>query len=151
MLRKEPFTDAQLKEISTNWTQANAVIMPGGTAPPGIKEVLAGTKTLQQYDAESNRFVGAVWDDSPFYFAIEKPWRMPGAIAERIVKWLLGPSMGMLALFAVFGRPRRQKSEVRSQKSESVGSGTSPYIGSLVYFAPWDLDLSRSSWRCYST
>jgi len=135
MLRKEPFTDAQLKEISTNWTQANAVIMPGGTAPPGIKEVLAGTKTLQQYDAESNRYVSAVWDDSPFYFAIEKPWRMPGAIAERIVKWLLGPSMGMLALFAVFGKPKRQKSEVRSQKSESVGGGTTPYIGSLVYFA----------------
>jgi SAM-dependent methyltransferase len=135
MLRKEPFTDVQLKEISTSWTQANAVIAPGGTAPPGLKEVLAGTKTLQQYDAESGRFVGPVWDDSPFYFAIEKPWRMPGAIAERIVKWLLGPSMGMLALFAVFGKPRRQKSEVRSQKSESAGGGTSPYIGSLVYFA----------------
>ena len=135
MLRKEPFNDAQLKEISTEWTQANAVIMPGGTAPPGIKDVLAGTKTVQQYDAESSRFVGPVWDDSPFYFAIEKPWRMPGAIAERIVKWLLGPSMGMLALFAVFGMPRRQKSEVRSQKSESAGGGTIPYIGSLVYFA----------------
>jgi spermidine synthase len=135
MLRKEPFTDAQLKEISAEWTQANAVIMPGGVAPPGLKEVLAGTKTLQQYDAESNRYVGAVWDDSPFYFAIEKPWRMPGAIAERILKWLLGPSMGMLALFAVFGMPRRQKSEVRSQKSESARGGTGPYIGSLVYFA----------------
>jgi len=135
MLRKEPFTDAQLKEISKNWTQANAVIMPGGTAPPGIKEVLAGTKTLQQYDAESNRYVSAVWDDSPFYFAIEKPWRMPGAIAERIVKWLLGPSMGMLALFAVFGMPRRQKAEGKRQKAEGAVGGTSSYIGSLVYFA----------------
>jgi SAM-dependent methyltransferase len=135
MLRKEPFTDPQLREISTNWTQANAVIMPGGTAPPGIKEVLAGTKTLQQYDAESNRYVSAVWDDSPFYFAIEKPWRMPGAIAERIVKWLLGPSMGMLALFAVFGMPRRQKAEGKRQKAEGAVGGTSSYIGSLVYFA----------------
>jgi SAM-dependent methyltransferase len=132
MLRKEPFTDAQLKEISTSWTHANAVIMPGGTAPPGLKEVLAGTKTVQQYDAESGRYVGPVWDDSPFYFAIEKPWRMPGAIAERIVKWLLGPSMGMLALFAVFGMPRRQSAEGRRQKAEG---GTGPYIGSLVYFA----------------
>jgi hypothetical protein len=127
MLRKEPFTDAQLKEISTSWTQANAVIMPGGTAPPGIKEVLAGTKTLQQYDAESNRFVGAVWDDSPFYFAIEKPWRMPGAIAERIVKWLLGPSMGMLALFAIFGK--------RKVTTGAKNTATLPYVGSLVYFA----------------
>ena len=127
MLRKEPFTDAQLKQISTDWTQANAVIMPGGTAPPGIKEVLAGTKTLQQYDAESNRYVGAVWDDSPFYFAIEKPWRMPGAIAERIVKWLLGPSMGMLALFAVFGK--------RKVATGAKQAATLPYVGSLVYFA----------------
>ena len=127
MLRKEPFTDAQLKEISTSWTQANAVIMPGGTAPPGLKEVLAGTKTLQQYDAESNRYVSAVWDDSPFYFAIEKPWRMPGAIAERIVKWLLGPSMGMLALFAVFGK--------RKVMGGAKQASTLPYVGSLVYFA----------------
>lgn len=127
MLRKEPFTDAQLKEISTNWTQANAVIMPGGTAPPGIREVLAGTKTLERYEAAQPRFVGPVWDDSPFYFAIERPWRMPGAIAERIVKWLLGPSVGMLALFAVFGK--------RRVTSGAKKSSTLPYVGSLFYFA----------------
>src|SRR5207237_162545 len=106
MLRKRPFTEAETKDVSQNWTQAKAIIMPGGTAPPLIKDVLAGTKTLQQYDNESPRFVGAVWDDSPFYFAIDRPYRMPGAIAERLVKWLIGPSMGMLALFAVFGMQR---------------------------------------------
>ncbi len=127
MLGKQPFEDAQMKEIREKWTQANPIIMPDGTAPPGIKEVLAGTKTLQQYDAESNRFVGAVWDDSPFYFAIEKPWRMPGAIAERMMKWLLGPSVGMLALFAVFGKRRVTNG---AKKSPTV-----PYIGSLIYFA----------------
>jgi len=100
--------------------------------------VLAGTKTLQQYDAESNRYVGAVWDDSPFYFAIEKPWRMPGAIAERIVKWLLGPSMGMLALFAVFGKPKRKKvSNGRADETSALPgkTGVFQYGGSLVYFA----------------
>jgi len=138
MLRKEPFTDAQLKEISTEWTQANDVIMPGGTAPPGIKEVLAGTKTLEQYDAAQQRFVGPVWDDSPFYFAIEKPWRMPGAIAERMVKWLLGPSMGMLALFAVFGRPRRKRVSKDADGASAIPAKTHAvpaYVGSLVYFA----------------
>jgi SAM-dependent methyltransferase len=138
MLRKEPFTDSQLKEISTEWTQANDVIMPGGTAPPGIKEVLAGTKTLAQYDAEQSRFVGPVWDDSPFYFAIEKPWRMPGAIAERMVKWLLGPSMGMLALFAVFGRPRRKRVSKDADGASAIPAKTHAvpaYVGSLVYFA----------------
>lgn len=127
MLRKQPFTADQMAEMRGKWTQANPIIMPDGTAPPGLKEVLAGTKTMAQYDAESSRFVGAVWDDSPFYFAIEKPWRMPGAIAERMVKWLLGPSVGMLALFAVFGKRRVMDG---AKKASSV-----PYVGSLVYFA----------------
>ena len=132
MLRKQPFTTDQIGEMREHWTQANPIIMPDGTAPAGLKEVLAGTKTLQQYDAESNRYVGAVWDDSPFYFAIEKPWRMPGAIAERIVKWLLGPSMGMLALFAVFGKRR---TKTIAGETPALPAKTLPYIGSLVYFA----------------
>jgi hypothetical protein len=131
MLRKRPFNESELAEISQKWTQANPIVMPGGTAPPLIKEVLAGTKSLEQYEAQSPRFVGPVWDDSPFYFAIDRPWRMPGAIAERIVKWLLGPSVGMLAIFAVFGRPRRKRIQ--------DGAGRRPaypaYVGSLVYFA----------------
>jgi hypothetical protein len=132
MLRKQPFTTDQMAEMRSKWTQANAIIMPDGTAPPGLKEVLAGSKTLPQYDAESTRFVGAVWDDSPFYFAIEKPWRMPGAIAERMLKWLLGPSVGMLALFAVFGMPkRRHNGEDAARRRRAYPA----YIGSLVYFA----------------
>src|SRR5215468_8555384 len=130
MLRKRPFNDAETKEISANWTQANPIVMPGGTAPPGIKEVLAATKTLEQYDAESPRFVGAVWDDSPFYFATDRPYRMPGAIAERLLKWLLGPSIGMLALFAVFGVPRRKTIESTAGRRPAYRYG-----GSIIYFA----------------
>ena len=121
MLRKNPFTEAQIKEIATNWTQANPVVMPGGTAPPGIADVLAGRKTLEQYDDESPRFVGPVFDDSPFYFAIDRPYKMPGVIAERLLKWLLAPSLVLLVLFAAFGKPRRTPS--------------GPYVGSVVYFA----------------
>ncbi len=140
MLRKRPFTEVELKEIRENWTQANAVVAPGGIAPPGLKEVLAGTKTLDQYDAEAPRYVGPVWDDSPFYFAIDRPWRMPGAIAERILKWLLAPSVLLLVVFAVFGRPRRQKAESSGQtaegrRQESLPSGNRSYVASLVYFA----------------
>ncbi|HYW74269.1 MAG TPA: hypothetical protein VE961_24815 [Pyrinomonadaceae bacterium] len=138
MLRKRPFTDAEVSDISTKWTQANIIVGPNGTAPPGIKEVLAGAKTLQQWDAESPRFVGAVWDDSPFYFAIDRPYRMPGAIAERLVKWLVGPSMGMLALFAIFGVPRRKgllASTADGASALPARGGLLPYGGSLVYFA----------------
>ncbi|MFN2577289.1 MAG: hypothetical protein ABR607_06310 [Pyrinomonadaceae bacterium] len=136
MLRKRPFTEAETKDISQNWSQANAIIAPGGTAPPLLADVLSGKKSLEQYEAESPRFVGPVWDDSPFYFAVDRPYRMPGAIAERLVKWLLGPSIGMLALFAVFGKPKRLLKKADGSAADSAGRGsTLQYAGSLVYFA----------------
>jgi SAM-dependent methyltransferase len=121
MLRKRPFTQAELTEIKEKWTDANPLIMPGGPAPPLIGDVLTGKTTLAQYEQQSPRLVGPVRDDSPFYFAIERPFGMPSAIADSLLKWLLAPSMGMLAVFALFGRPARA----------NVG----PYAGSVVYFA----------------
>jgi spermidine synthase len=121
MLRKRPFTAAETVEIRDKWTQAEPLILPGGPAPSLIGDVLAGRKTLDQYEAQSPRFVGPVKDDSPFYFAIERPFRMPSGIANSLLKWLLGPSIGMLAVFAGFGRPRQA----------SVG----PYSSSVIYFA----------------
>ncbi|HKE57827.1 MAG TPA: hypothetical protein VKB46_14035, partial [Pyrinomonadaceae bacterium] len=121
MLRKRPFTTDELAEIRDKWTLASPLIMPGGPAPALIGDVLAGRKTLTEYEQQSPRFVGPVKDDSPFYFAIERPYRMPSGIANSLLKWLLGPSIGMLAVFAGFGRPRRA----------SIG----PYSSSVVYFA----------------
>jgi hypothetical protein len=62
-----------------------------------------------------------VRDDSPFYFAIERPFGMPLGIARSLVIWLLLPSVLLLGIFAAFGRPRRA----------AVG----PYAGSVIYFA----------------
>jgi hypothetical protein len=121
MLRKRPFTSDETTEMNEKWTQATPVILPGGPAPTLIGDVLAGRKTMAQYEAASTRFVGPVWDDSPFYFATDRPFRMPKAIAERLLTWLLGPSMAMLAVFAVCGRPKR--------------STMGPYAGSVIYFA----------------
>lgn len=138
MLRKRPFSDAEVSEISTKWTQANVIVGPNGTAPPGIKEVLSGTKTLEQYEAGSPRFVGPVWDDSPFYFAIDRPYRMPKAIAENLRNWLVGPSIGMLALFAVFGVPRRKSllnAHADGTSALPAKGGVLQYGGSLLYFA----------------
>jgi hypothetical protein len=121
MLRKRAFTAAETADIAQNWKLADALILPGGTAPPLIGDLLASRKTMAQYEAESPRFVGPVSDDSPFYFAIERPFRMPASIAGPLFKWLLVPSASLLAVFVIFGRPRR------------VNIG--PYAGSLVYFA----------------
>lgn len=132
MLRKRAFTEAEIGEISQSWKQARPVILPGITAPPLISDVLAGRKTLDQYEAVSSQFVGPVWDNSPFYFATERPFGMPGNIAGRLIKWLLGPSVAMLAAFAAFGRPRRT---VVAQTNAKAASSLSAYAGSLVYFA----------------
>ena len=121
MLKKQPFTDSELTEIKQKWTDANPIIMPDGTAPPLIGDVLAGRKTMAEYEAASPRYVGPVWDDSPFYFAIDRPFGMPGTIAERLVKWLLAPSILLLLLFAFLGKPK--------------GTRVAPYSGSVVYFA----------------
>ena len=121
MLRKRPFTAEETAEIKQKWTIAEPLIMPGGPTPPLIGDVLAGKSTLSQYEEKSPRLVGPVTDDSPFYFAIERPFGMPTRIADSLLRWLLGPSAGMLALFAFFGRPQRGR----------VG----PYTGSVIYFA----------------
>jgi len=83
--------------------------------------VLTGKSTLAQYEQNSPRLVGPVKDDSPFYFAIERPFGMPSAIADTLLRWLLLPSLLLLFVFAVFGRPR--------------GASVGPYSGSVIYFA----------------
>jgi hypothetical protein len=85
-------------------------------------------------DAESNRYVSAVWDDSPFYFAIEKPWRMPGAIAERIVKWLLGPSMGNAGVVCGV-RKRGAEGQKQGRRQKAGGAERVPYSRFAGYFA----------------
>src|SRR5205814_7806537 len=120
MLRKRAFTDAETSEIAEKWSQARPIILPGRTAPPLIGDVLAGRKTLGQYEAESPKFVGPGWADSPFYFATERPFGMPGDIAARLLKWLLGPSLAMLAAFAVLGRQRRGRTEEKEADGTSA-------------------------------
>jgi predicted membrane-bound spermidine synthase len=120
MLRKRPFTPAEVADITTNWTIANPVIVPGHADPP-YDDLLGGRKTMAQYAAESPKLVGPVFDDSPFYFAVERPWGMPPTIASSLFKWLLAPSAVLLVLFAALGKPR--------------GAPAAPYVASILYFA----------------
>jgi hypothetical protein len=120
MLRKRPFTEAQTTEIVDRWVQANPLIIPGRRAPAPYGDLLTGTKTLAAYETESPGLVGPVFDDSPFYFAVERPWGMPPTIAARLFEWLLAPSLAMLVLFAALGKPS--------------GEPVRPYAASIVYF-----------------
>ena len=121
MLRKQPFTPEETAQIMDNWTLARPVIVPGRQAAPPFDDLLAGRKTLAAYEAESARFVGPVFDDSPFYFAVERPWGMSAAIADRLITRLLTPGLVLLGLFALIGKPR--------------GAAAAPYAASVVYFS----------------
>ena len=121
MLRKRAFTESETAEIVDRWTLANPLIVPGRPAPAPFDDLLNGRATLAAYEAQSPRLVGPVFDDSPFYFAVERPWGMPPTIARRLFEWLLVPNLALLALFAAFGKPR--------------GQSAGPYVASIVYFA----------------
>ena len=120
MVRKRPFTPAESAALE-DWNLANPLIVPGRPAPPPYDGLLSGRKTLAAYEAESSQFVGPVFDDSPFYFAVDRPWGMPTPIARRLFEWLLAPNLALLAMFAAFGKPRQKPA--------------APYTASVVYFA----------------
>ena len=94
--------------------------MPGHVAAPPYASLLSGKKTLAEYSAEAPRRVDPVFDDSPFYFAIEKPWGMPYLMRQGLLA-LVEPVGVMLVLFVAFGKPR--------------GEAVAPYASSVVYFA----------------
>jgi hypothetical protein len=120
MLRKRPFTAAESGQLE-NWPLARPLIVPGYPVPEPYTALLGGRTSMAAWEAASPTRVGAVFDDSPFYFAIERPWGMPSAIAWRLFGWLLAPSLVLLALFAAFGKPKKK--------------AAAPYAASVAYFA----------------
>ena len=120
MLRKQPFTEAQTAEIMNDWTLARPFYVPGRHAEAPYDALFSGQKTLQQIVDESPRRVGPVFDDSPFYFAVERPWGMATKIADGLMT-LVAAAAVLLAGFVIFGRP----------KSGPMNA----YAASVVYFA----------------
>jgi predicted membrane-bound spermidine synthase len=120
MLRKRPFTEVETAEIMERWTLARPVVVPGRHADPPYGDLLSGRKSLKQYAAEAPARVDPVFDDSPFYFATQKPWGIP-VFMQYAFLFLLAPIVALLAVMVWFGRPR-------------VGPA-GPYAGSVVYFA----------------
>jgi predicted membrane-bound spermidine synthase len=120
MLRKRPFTGGEADQL-VSWPLGKPLIVPGHPVPPLYTDLLNGRKSMPTWQAESPTLIGPVFDDSPFYFAIERPWGMPKNIARRLFQWLLAPNVVLLALFSAFGKPRQKPA--------------APYAASIVYFA----------------
>ena len=119
MLRKRPFTEAETAEIMA-WTLADPVIVPGRHADPPYDDLFSGRKTLKQVVAESSRRIGPVFDDSPFYFATERPWGMPYEMQQALGP-LFWSVLGLMGICVAFGKPKGQRLR--------------PYTASIVYFA----------------
>ncbi len=120
MLRKRPFTTGESAQLA-GWNLGKPLIVPGYPVPQPYTDLLNGRKTMAEWEAESPTLIGAVFDDSPFYFAIERPWGMPKPIARRLFEWLLAPNLVLLAVFAALGKPRKK--------------AVAPYAASVAYFA----------------
>ena len=69
---------------------------------------------------ESSQRMDPVFDDSPFYFATERPWGIPSRM-QQTLSALVAPVVGLLALFVTAGKPK--------------GKSSRPYVASIVYFA----------------
>jgi len=119
LLRKRRFTDRETADIM-GWGLANPIIVPGRHADAPYDSLFSGRKTLAQVVAESSQRMDPVFDDSPFYFATERPWGIPYRTRQALYA-LIGPVLVLLALFIVIGKPK--------------GKRSGPYAASVVYFA----------------
>jgi hypothetical protein len=118
MLRKRPFTDEEADFVIL-WPLAQPLIVARRHAVEPYNELFSGRKTLAQVIEESPQRVGPVFDDSPFYFATERPWGMPTQMRQGIGVLLI-PVIVLLTLFVAFGKPK--------------GKPVRPYAASVVYF-----------------
>jgi hypothetical protein len=119
MLRKRPFTELETAEIM-DWPLAKPLIVPGRHADAPYDDLFSGRKTMDQVVTEAPRRVEAVFDDSPFYFATERPWGVPYEMREAFAALVI-PLVGLLALVVVLAKPR--------------GKSVRPYAASINYFA----------------
>lgn len=120
LLRKRPFTTMEGLEVMEQWDAlARPVLVPGQHADQPWADLFAGRKSLAAVIAEHERRIDPVFDDSPFYFAIERPWGVPYYMRVALSS-LVVPVAGLLAVFVLFGKPK--------------GARVVPYAGSIVYF-----------------
>jgi hypothetical protein len=119
ILRKSPFTDKQTTQIM-DWPLGNPLIVPGRHAAPPYDDLFSHRKTMTQLISGAPRRIEAVFDDSPFYFATERPWGMPYQM-QRGLSALVTPLLVLLAVVVGLGKPK--------------GKPVMRYTASIIYFA----------------
>lgn len=99
LLKKAPFTydqSAKIMEVAKPFTP---VYVPYFVASAPYKELFSGELTLQKFYSSFAIKVEPVYDDSPFYFAMDKPFGIPNFLSGLFVTpLLLGLAMGAISI-----------------------------------------------------
>jgi hypothetical protein len=119
MLRRRPFTPAELDTV-LSWPGSRPLLIPGRHAEPPFDDLFAGRSTLAQIADASPQRIGPVHDDSPFFFARDKPFGLPAGLALGLGGIVAGAAV-LLVLLVAGGRPRTHPARA--------------YRASVVYFA----------------
>jgi hypothetical protein len=97
MLKKTPFTQEESLKIKNLSSAYNAVHIPNVTSISPYKELFSGKISPTEFYSGFDEKVDPVRDDSPFYFANEKPYGVPGYL----VKLLFIPILATILFFAI--------------------------------------------------
>lgn len=119
ILKKQPFTEAETAAMLQDWTSASPMIVPGRLAAAPYDALLEGRLTPALWAAQAKTRVDPVFDERPFFFARQKPWGIPPAMARALLKVLV-PVVVLLLAFSFAGRP--------------AGAGGGSYAASLAFF-----------------
>jgi hypothetical protein len=97
MLKKTPFTKEESLRIKNRSSAYNPIHIPNITSSSPYKELFSGKISPTEFYSHFDEKVDPVRDDSPFYFANEKPYGIPGYL----VKLLFIPILAAILFFAL--------------------------------------------------
>lgn len=120
MLRKRPFTPEETASVMDDWTAARPILVPGRHADPPYDALFDGRMTFDELVASAPRRAGPVFDDSPFYFATDRPLGIPLPMAAGLAL-IVGPVLVLLGFQIRGGRP--------------AAGPSGSYRAAIVYFA----------------
>ncbi|MGH7890205.1 MAG: hypothetical protein ACRENF_06610, partial [Thermodesulfobacteriota bacterium] len=109
MLKKAPFTKEEGLKIKNLSLENNPIHIPHMESSSPYKELFSGKISPSEFYSFFNEKVEPVRDDSPFYFANEKPYGVPGYL----MKLLFIP---IIATLLFFGISASHSEEIRETK-----------------------------------
>ncbi len=110
MLKKTLFTKEEALEIKTLSSKYNPIHIPYIASSSPYKELFAEKISPAEFYSHFNEKVDPVQDDSPFYFANEKPYGIP----SYLMKLLFIPVLATFLFFAISNFFSRETKKAKS-------------------------------------